>query len=314
MTRVRILFTVALGLLAGFGIFAYLQSVPRAAAPEADVQRIWVVTAGRDLGAGAVLRDADLALEHLPAADLPSRALTCDQVDANLCDEVRRSLSGETLGMIRFTGEPITPEMLGPRIELQPDERAIAIRLNAVSGLAGLITPGQTVGIMATITDTESPTADTAAKYLFSGTRIVWLSPEFRVRAASPESEESGAGSGLALVALSLRPDAIVYERQSNLFASALDDLPDEAKREQGIDDAFIDSLRQAPDVLWGVPLEMVAAIAAAGGNFQLVMLPEHPKDLTTPGFNSYHLQVPIWDLLEEDARIEGEDAAEDGP
>ena len=288
------------------GIFFYLSSVPRAEGT-ADIERIWVVTANRDLGVGQVLVLQDLTLSHLPVEGLPGRSLTCSQPEGADCADVRGRLVDQTLGMVRFAGEPVTPDMLGPRVELEPHERAIAIPLNALSGLAGLITPGMEVGIMAVFVDEDSPSGDTTSKYLFDDVRIVWLSPGFRTRAAIPLDEQQGEAQGLAVVAVSLKPDAIVYDRQSTLFARALSDLSEEQMAAQGIDEAFIESLREAPDVLWGVPLEMVAAITRTGGSFQLVMLPEYPADLTTPGFWTYHMQLPIWELLSETARIEGQ-------
>ena len=303
--RTRFLITTLLALATFAGMTFYLQRVPRDA-DTAEVVRTWVVTANRDLGAGQVLIAQDLTLSHLPVDDVADRALTCTEPDGPDCADVRARLVDQTLGMVRFEGEPISPDMLGPRIVLAPHERAIAIPLDSVSGLAGLITPGMEVGIMATITDEDSSTKDTVAKYLFDSVRIVWLSPGFRTRADVPLEEQEGNRRGLAVVALSLEPDAIVYDRQTTLFARALDNLTEEQKAAQGIDEAFIESLRAAPDVLWGVPAEMVASITRGSTRFQLVMLPEHPASLTTPGFSSYHLQLPIWDLLSESARIEG--------
>ena len=309
--RTRFLITTLLALATFAGLAFYLNAVPRAA-DTAEVVRTWVVTANRDLGAGSVLIAQDLTLSHLPVDDVPDRALTCTEPDGPDCADVRSRLVDQTLGMVRFAGEPVTPDMLGPRIVLEPHERAIAITLDSVSGLAGLIAPGMEVGIMATITDLDSPTGDTVAKYLFDSVRIVWLSPGFRTRAGVALEDQEGDDQGLALVALSLKPDAIVYERQSTLFARALSNLTPEQKAAQGIDEAFIESLREAPDVLWGVPAEMVASITSGTTRFQLVMLPEHPASLTTPGFSSYHLQLPIWDLLSESARIEGGDTDEE--
>ena len=309
--RTRFLITTLLALATFAGVAFYLNRVPRAA-DTAEVVRTWVVTANRDLGAGSVLIAQDLTLSHLPVDDVPGRALTCTEPDGPDCADVRSRLVDQTLGLVRFQGEPVTPDMLGPRIVLEPHEVAIAITLDSVSGLAGLIAPGMEVGIMATITDQDSPTGDTVAKYLFGGVRIVWLSPAFRTRAGIALEEQEGGGSGLAIVALSLEPDAIVYDRQSTLFARALDNLTEEQKAAQGIDEAFIESLREAPDVLWGVPAEMVASITRGSTSYQLVMLPEHPASLTTPGFSSYHLPLPIWDLLSESARIEGGDTDEE--
>ena len=160
--------------------------------------------------------------------------------------------------------------MLGTRVPLAPHERGIAVRLTDVAGLAGLVSPGQIVGLMAIVTDSQSPTKDTVAKYLLSGLRVLWLSPEFRVRPANAERGETrGATDGLALLAVSTRPAPILYAHQTALFARALGLLSAAEQAAQGVTPELIQALDTAPTVIWGVPLEMVAAVAAVEGRFQ---------------------------------------------
>ena len=53
--------------------------------------------------------------------------------------------------MVRFTGEPITPRHLGAAVTLEPNERGIAIKVAADTGLAGILRPGMKVGVIATL-------------------------------------------------------------------------------------------------------------------------------------------------------------------
>ena len=303
--NVRTLVAVVVSLGVGFGIWFYLQNVPRSGVD--DRPRSPLVVATRDLGAGAILQALDLTTVQIPTEELPPDAVDDPE-----------PLVGAVLSNVRFAGEAITPAMLGTRVPLAPHERGIAVRLTDVAGLAGLVAPGQIVGLMATVTDSQSPTKDTVAKYLLSGLRVLWLSPEFRVRPANAERGETrGTTDGLALLAVSTNPAPILYAHQTALFARALDLLSDADKQQQGVTDELIQALDTDPTVIWGVPLEMVAAVAAVEGRFQLVMEPEFPvAPGASPGFSTLHLVAPVIQLLQEGGGPLGgpEDAEEQTP
>ena len=93
-----------------------------------------VVVAARDLGAGSILTPADLKTVVLPLEQAPSDALADPT-----------PLVGESLAVVRYSGEPVTPKHLGPAVVLAPDERGIAVRVEADTGLAGLLRPGMEV-------------------------------------------------------------------------------------------------------------------------------------------------------------------------
>ena len=120
--RKSLLLPALLGLLA-FGLIL-LALWPE---PEPTVD---IVVAARDLGAGAALTPADLALRTLPADQAPSDAASDPA-----------ALVGHTLAVARFQGEPISPKHLGPGVNLGPDERAVAVRVQRDRGLAGLRMP-----------------------------------------------------------------------------------------------------------------------------------------------------------------------------
>lgn len=301
----RTLFTLLLSLAVGVGTWYYLQAVPRRGGD--DRPRSPLVVAARDLGAGSILQATDLTTIPMPTAELPPGAVA---------DPAQ--LVGEVLANIRFAGEAITPAMLGARVPLAPHERGIAVRLTDVAGLAGLVSPGQVVGLMVTVTDEQSPTQDTVAKFLLSGLRVVWLSPEFRLRADAAEPTESRRPKeGLALLAVSTQPAPILYAPQTALFARALSLLPAAEQAAQGVTPELLAALDADSTVIWGVPLEMVAAVAAVEGRFQLVLEPAQPQDPgATPGFSTLHLVAPVIQLLEAGGGMltVEDDAAEDPP
>ena len=150
MQRKRWGLPIALGLITAILLVAALW-------PKETPQRTLVVAA-RDLGAGTTLAAADLTTAQVDAARAPADAIA---------DPGR--LVGQTLAVVRFAGEPVTPRHIGPAVTLAPDERGIAVKVQADTGLAGLLRPGMKVGMVATLADGDR---DIYAKSLLEGLRV----------------------------------------------------------------------------------------------------------------------------------------------
>jgi hypothetical protein len=166
-----------------------------------------VVVAATNLGAGVSLSAADLTAVAMPQEQAPADALN---------DPAR--LVGQTLAVVRFAGEPITLRHLGPAVDLKPDERGVAVHVRADTGLAGLLRPGMTVGIVANLqVAPDSGSGNGAAirpegngvysKLALEGLRVVYVSPDFQARPNLPvtlqatvsKSGSSGSAAGSAL-------------------------------------------------------------------------------------------------------------------
>ncbi len=172
--------------------------------PEATKRQ--VVVAARDLGAGVSLVPSDLTTVALAADQAPTDGITSTA-----------QLVGQTLAVVRFAGEPITARHLGPAVDLKADERGVAVKVTADTGLAGLLRPGMTVGVMATMRVSPPATDDNSvprvqgnavyAKLLLEGLRVVYVSPDFQARPDVPvtlqatiqggQSSSAAAGGGL---------------------------------------------------------------------------------------------------------------------
>ena len=178
MQRKRWGLPVALGLITAVLLVAALW-------PKETPQRTLVVAA-RDLGAGTTLAAADLTTAQVDAARAPADAVA---------DPGR--FVGQTLAVVRFAGEPVTPRHIGPAVTLAPDERGIAVKVQADTGLAGLLRPGMKVGMVATLADGDR---DIYAKSLLEGLRVVYVSPDFQARPYTPATAsatvtKSGGGA-----------------------------------------------------------------------------------------------------------------------
>jgi pilus assembly protein CpaB len=125
-----------------------------------------VVVAAADLPEGLTLSPADLALRQLPPDLVPPGAF-----------HDPAGLVGQTLRVARSPGDAILPANLGgEQLHLGTHERAVAIRVSDSAGLAGLLRPGDTVGVTAVLEGSGGAFAKTVA----GGLRVLYLSPEFR--------------------------------------------------------------------------------------------------------------------------------------
>jgi pilus assembly protein CpaB len=124
------------------------QGTVSAEAPVAPVAAVYVLVAGRDLGAGMFLTDRDIRWQAWPDETLAPGYLVKDEHDP-------ASLIGAVVRSRIAAGEPVTAQRVarpGDRgflaAVLNPGMRAVAVPVNERSGLAGLIFPGDRVDVI----------------------------------------------------------------------------------------------------------------------------------------------------------------------
>lgn len=256
-----------------------------------------VVVAARDLGAGSILTPADLKTVVLPLEQAPSDALADPT-----------PLVGESLAVVRYMGEPVTPKHLGPAVVLAPDERGIAVRVEADTGLAGLLRPGMEVGVIATL---ESPVASSDfgtvsgrglpyAKSVLEGLRVLYVPPDFQARPAQPVVYSSDSNQpipssvppvreGVIVLAAKTRPEPVIYEEAEAIL---IRELSDEQGAEVENQAGGGQGTGTPENVRWAVPVELLAALNAADAAFTLVLVPEDAQAYTSPGVALSELRV----------------------
>jgi pilus assembly protein CpaB len=153
-----------LPLLIGLAIFGIALVMMK---PEATIP---ILVAAADLPAGHTLVEADLNLIHIPESLAPSAK--------NAFSDPAQIL-GQTLRVYRNTGDFLYPGNLGgEELSLAPNERAVAIQVADSAGLAGLLKPGDRVGITAIL---PGPTGSTTyGKFLIGGLRVLYITPSFQ--------------------------------------------------------------------------------------------------------------------------------------
>ena len=173
MIRVALLALIACG-LAGFGTIVWMvmpHGQETVVAPVTPVDRVKVIVSARALRAGSLLKDEDTAVQDVDQDKLP-----VGYIPAGPDNGVRRSLMG---GMVRrgtSEGDVLRNEdVLKPgdhgflAAVLRPGYRAVTVAVDAVSGAAGLIWPGDRVDLILTQT-LEEKDAPAAAKRIAAET------------------------------------------------------------------------------------------------------------------------------------------------
>jgi pilus assembly protein CpaB len=108
------------------------------------------LAAARNLPAGTLARDEDFIVKSVPAGDVPAQAILAES-------DARAGIRGALIRNYLEAGAPITAvDVLRPRDRgflaavLAPGTRAISVGVDAVSGVAGLIWPGDRVDVILT--------------------------------------------------------------------------------------------------------------------------------------------------------------------
>lgn len=275
-----------------------------------------VVVAARDLGAGTTLAAADLTTVQVDTTSAPANAIVNPEL-----------LVGQTLAVVRFAGEPVTARHVGPAVTLAPDERGIAVKVQADTGLAGILRPGMKVGVVATLADNDR---NIYAKSLLEGLRVVYVSPDFQARPYTPAtasatvSKSSGGAlgmdstpatspgnsgtvrEGVLVLAASTQAQPVRYETITDTLKLTGTTPTPALRLAPGAGASVTGTLpltattttpsrpAKDPPVRWVIPVELIAALNASGtGSFTLVLLPEEPQVYTTMGLTLADVRAP---------------------
>jgi len=230
-----------------------------------------VVVAAVDMPARHTIQEGDVILKAFPESSIPQGAFTDLQ-----------ALYGQTLRFDRMGGDIILPAHLGgERLELQPDERAIALKVNDSAGLAGLIQPGDLVGVTAVLRSVNG----TFSKYVAGGLRVLYISPEFRINQPEAKPTQSSGGfamgqeranTGVVVLAVPVKTEILLYDFPFD------DGTTLSEKRMVNLVD-LLPALDQAQDVELSLILESPAAADFNSPGIYLPDLALTPEPTVTP-------------------------------
>ena len=156
---------VAIG--ATYAVFKVLESTKASS----RVATAPVVVASRDIGEGEAIDRIALSVAQWPVSTVPVGAY--GRID---------SVAGRVARVAVFNGEPIVPGRLAPEgttpgliTKITPGKRAMAIRINDVTGIAGMIPPNSRVDIGLT---TTLGNAQRTAKVFMSNMRVLMMATQ----------------------------------------------------------------------------------------------------------------------------------------
>lgn len=149
-----VLIVVVLVGVAGLGLLGVVALAPPPPAPQAaqaaPPQRVAMLVAARAVQAGTLLKPEDISAREVLLADLPHDALRDTQ-------DARMDMIGAMVRRTLVPGEPLRLEgVLRPgengflAAVLAPGMRAVTVGVDAVTGTAGLIWPGDRVDLILT--------------------------------------------------------------------------------------------------------------------------------------------------------------------
>jgi pilus assembly protein CpaB len=156
-------FAVLTAGVATFGIYRVLQ----AAKAKSKIQTQPVVVALQDVSEGRSIEPTAVTVAQWPAGTVPAGAFAT--VD---------SVIGRVTRIDVFKGEVIVPGRLAPngtgpglQVKITPGKRAIAVRIDDVAGISGMIQPNSRVDVMVTIRDNEK--GQQVSKLFMSNMRVL---------------------------------------------------------------------------------------------------------------------------------------------
>ncbi len=230
LLRIALFAMLAFGVVGG-GAFAWKLLVLQAAVPVADADpaplatKAAMLVAARSLRAGSLIKPEDLAAQEIVRADLPPGA----SLDA---PQSRSSLTGAMVRRSLGEGQPILPaDVVHPgdhgflAAVLGPNMRAITVAVDAVSGTAGLIWPGDRVDLILTqAMDDPSLVAGhrVAAETVLSDARVIAVDQQI-VQGQAPDGATAPANRTATLeVTASQAERVLVAGRLGKLSLSVL--------------------------------------------------------------------------------------------
>ncbi|GGG43577.1 Flp pilus assembly protein CpaB [Caldovatus sediminis] len=203
--------------------------------PPPPPARTRLLVAGRALPAGTLLKDEDFTVREVPPEDVPEGALL-------LSEETRAEMRGALLRRYLDPGATIArSDFLRPRDRgflaavLRPGMRAISIGVDATTGAAGLIWPGDQVDVILTqeMSGSDAPLhRRVVSETIMSDVRVIAVDQQIT---QGPTGAESPAGRLARTVSLEVTPEQaerVAVARslgRLDIVVRAVDQAPEDA-------------------------------------------------------------------------------------
>jgi pilus assembly protein CpaB len=192
LLRVAVFLMMAVGLV-GFATVAWFSlQPPQQATANDELQKERTLVASHDLRPGALLKPDDIGVQMIPQEKVPEGASPDTQVarHAMIGAMVRRPMTGGEVILPRDILRPVERGFLAA--VLGAGMRAVTVGVDAITGTAGLIWPGDHVDVMLTqqIEDATRPLGRRiAAETVLTDVRVIAIDQQL-AQGATPGSTE----------------------------------------------------------------------------------------------------------------------------
>jgi pilus assembly protein CpaB len=164
--RFTILFYTAVLTAAGatYGVYRVLQKTKE----QSRIETSPVVVVTRDMHEGELIDRQAVSVDQWPAQTIPAGAFA-----------IADSVVGRVTRVAVFKGEPIVPGRLAPpgtgpglQVKINPGKRAMAVKVNDVVGISGLIQPDSRVDVLVTLRE-DGNVSRQVAKLFMTNMRVL---------------------------------------------------------------------------------------------------------------------------------------------
>jgi pilus assembly protein CpaB len=269
-------FYVAIGIaaLATFGVYRVLENTKASS----RIATRPLVVAAKSLPEGSAIDKTALSVREWPVATIPAGAFSSPD-----------SLIGRVTRVAVFEGEAIVPGRLAPsgtgpgiEVKITPGKRAMALRINDVAGVSGLIQPNSRVDVLVQIRN-EANDGRLISKLFMENMRVLSVG-------TSVERDAEGKAIQAATAALEVTPEeaerlAIAASQGSiQLVLRGYGD-PDTVRTKGANTGDVLSQLGSAPQRVVEAPKPRRAAPPRPAAPPPVVQAPEKPDSLTVTVF-----------------------------
>ena len=190
--RYTFVFYVAVGIaaLATFGVYRVLENTKASS----RIATRPLVVAAKNIPEGTAIDRTSLSVREWPVATVPAGAFASTD-----------SLIGRVTRVAVFEGEPLVPGRLAPsgtgpgiEVKITPGKRAMALRINDVAGVSGLIQPNSRVDVLVNIRN-EAKDGKLVSKLFMENMRVLSVG-------TAVERDADGTAIQAATAALEVTP------------------------------------------------------------------------------------------------------------
>ncbi len=150
---------------------------------------------------------SELSADNVETVEVPERWTS----DASMLTS--EDIEGRTVAVPLSAGSSVTTDVLVPPSDLNPEEREIAVNVDAVTGLAGRVRPGDRVDVYAVFS--EVPGLPKQARILVRSVRVISVGGTQQVQAGEAREIRE-----VIPVTLALEPNNALAVTYANTFAS----------------------------------------------------------------------------------------------